>query len=318
MTFKEIESLLQNLKEKNVMRLSITGGEPFIRSDMLDILELASNMGFEIYISTNGTFNQLDFTRFRNLKIQVIQISLDGLGEKHDNIRGQKGAFNKSIEFIKRVKEANTALQIGVAFTLMKKNVNDLIELYEYLKQLPINIFSVIPVQRIGRSTEEYALDSFELQSVLQKVADYYCTHPENIDLNLMLSPALVPEILRGKAKYGQGYICTFPYSLAVSANGVCSLCDGLLDEMNYQLCNYKEGIENMFKHNAVREVINIDTSQLTGVCSKCKLNCFCAGGCRADAYLSTGSFLSSDIMCQSYYDNGLFPVDLLKENDYE
>lgn len=317
-SYEEIISLLKELKNNNVIRLSITGGEPFLRADMLDILEAASNMGFEIYISTNGTIDSIDFSRLANVNLKVLQISLDGLGNVHDEIRGQKGSYEKAMSFIAKSKMVNTKIQVGVAFTLMKQNMENMISLYNVLKETAIDIFSIIPVQRIGRSVAEYSLSPFQIKDQLECIARYYCQDSnKTFQLNLMVSPALVPKCLSGVSDYFQGYLCTYPYSLAVSAEGKYSLCDGMLDDPKSIIGNIQDNLKKVFECSFVNRILNICSNELVGICGKCSFNSFCAGGCRADAYWATGSNYKSDLMCQSYYDCGIFPDEyILQSND--
>jgi len=309
----QIKSIFSDLKKNEIMRLSITGGEPFTRPDMLDILELASEYGFEIYISTNGTFCDIDFSRFKNINLKIMQISLDGVGAMHDTIRGHDGAFDKSISFINQVKLANSSLSIGVAFTLMKENREHALKLYKYLGQTQTDIFSIIPVQRIGRAVDDYALDCFEQKETLEMLADHYLSSDKKVELNIMVNPALVPSTLQGMSKYKNGYLCTFPYSVAIGADGTLALCDGLLDNKECHLGNVRDGISCPFDSNKVFDILNISGSQIEGICSLCKLQSMCDGGCRADAYCASGKFVTSDIMCQQYFDNGIFPKELIR-----
>ena len=313
LSISQIKDIFNDLKKHEIMRLSITGGEPFTRPDMMDILELASDYGFEIYISTNGTFCDIDFSRFKSINLKIMQISLDGVGAMHDKIRGHDGAFIKSISFIDKVKSANPAIPIGVAFTLMRENRNHAIKLYDYLKQTQADVFSVIPVQKIGRAVDDYALNCFEQKETLEMLAIHYLSSDRIIELNIMVNPALVPSPLRNLSKYEHGYLCTFPYSIAIGSDGTLALCDGLLDNNECHWGNICDGISCIFDKDEVSNILNISSSQIRGVCSLCKFQSMCDGGCRADAYFAIGDFLASDVMCQQYFDNGIFPKELLR-----
>jgi len=313
LSLDQIKSIFIDLKNNEIMRLSITGGEPFTRPDMMDVLELASEYGFEIYISTNGTFCDIDFSRFKNVNLKIMQISLDGVGIMHDKIRGHDGAFDKSILFIDKVKTANPTLPIGIAFTLMKENREHAIKLYDYLWQTQADIFSVVPVQRIGRAVDDYALECFEQKEVFEVLANHYLSSDKRVELNIMVNPALVPNSLRNISRYKNGYLCTFPYSVAIGADGTLALCDGLLGNNECHLGNACDGISCLFNKDKVIDILNISSSQIEGVCSLCKLQSMCDGGCRADAYFASGTFIASDIMCQQYFDYGIFPKELLR-----
>lgn len=310
---KEMTHLLEMLKSKNVMRLSITGGEPFTRPDMLEVLKKASDMEFEIYISTNGTIHNIDYSKFAEINLKVIQISIDGLRENHDKIRGEKDAFDKSLEFIKRVHEINQNISLGVAFTLMRANSMDVLKLYKLLNEYPVDVFSIVPVQLMGRSQADYIMEPVELSQIFQSLADYYRESNPRAELNFMVSPALVPPSMTG-SKFEKGYICTYPYSIAVDANGMVSVCDGLLNEKEFRFEHFFSGIENLHSNECMKKILEVKAENLTGVCSKCKFLDICAGGCRADSYLTYHKHNASDVLCQKFYDAGVFPKENLIE----
>lgn len=312
LSFDEMVGLLLELKKHNVMRLSITGGEPFMRTDMLDILERASQLGFEIYISTNGNLS-IDFKRLANIKVKVMQISVDGTQELHDEIRGQKGSFSKAIDFIKNIKCEAPNTKIGVAFTLMKRNKDCMIELFEILRKLHIDIFSIIPVQRIGRAIDEYSLSPIEIQQRMGDMAEHWRKTGKDVELNTMVAPALVPKVLRMEGIYSNGYLCTFPYCIAVSADGRFSLCDGLLDNPEFTLGTVKDGLKAVIQNERIQSILQVSSCDLSGVCAKCIVRDFCVGGCRADAYNASKSLGGPDVMCQSYYTAGIFPREFME-----
>jgi len=72
----EIFQLLSDIKKMKIRHISLTGGEPLLRKDILDITEAATDMGFELSLSTNGTLLKaipIEFLR----TFQPIRISLD-------------------------------------------------------------------------------------------------------------------------------------------------------------------------------------------------------------------------------------------------
>lgn len=314
MEYEKIEKLLYHLKNKNVQRISITGGEPFMRADMVKILKKASELDFEIYISTNGTVLDIDFDELALTNIKVLQVSIDGLEATHNSIRGEKDAFKRSFEFIEKIKKSNRNILIGVAFTLMKKNYKDIIDVYEYCNHKSIDIFSIIPVQLMGRSQKEYMLEAKELKYVFDELVSYKHENNLKTELNFMVSPALVPAEMKG-SKYEEGYVCTYPYSVAIDAEGKCAICDGLLDHAEFVYGDYSTGIENIYQSDVFKISAPEDKKDMRGVCSICKLFEKCGGGCRADAYLMTGNLNASDNLCQSFYDAGVFPKEYLNDD---
>ena len=135
-TSKELNSsqvlaLLDELYRNGVRRLSVSGGEPFCRGDVYAILQKASELGFDIYLSTNGT-NNISVENLRKINIKVLQVSLDGFKETHDSIRGKNGAFSSAISFLEKMHRCSS-ITIGVAYSVMKQNAAETVPLYRFI-----------------------------------------------------------------------------------------------------------------------------------------------------------------------------------------
>ncbi len=99
-------------KAKSLLHLTVTGGEPFIRKDFVEIIDnIIKNCGVpRISIKTNGFY----IDRIKNFIPKLIEkhpgteftlsISLDGPEEVHDKVRNFKGAYNKVLETIDEMK----------------------------------------------------------------------------------------------------------------------------------------------------------------------------------------------------------------------
>ena len=83
----------------------ISGGEPFVRADAIEIIEYISNKGLSVNITDNGTLLSEDrLKRIARIKNLSINFSIDGPKDVHDEIRGQ-GAFEKTTSTIRRLLE---------------------------------------------------------------------------------------------------------------------------------------------------------------------------------------------------------------------
>ena len=106
---KEIFKIIEEAKKEKAFTIGITGGEPFLRNDIFEIIDKIYNSGLELIITTNGTLvNKSILERIKN-KVSLIRISIDHFERtKHDYFRGVKGSFQKTIliELIVLLKEA--------------------------------------------------------------------------------------------------------------------------------------------------------------------------------------------------------------------
>lgn len=143
MTLDEISKFSSNLPAFS--HLFISGGEPFLRNDLPEIVEqfYRNNKVRSISIPTNGLLTKKivsDITKIfeRNRKLKlVIDFSIDGLNERHDSIRGVKGLFSKVIESvneIKILKKKYAGLNLGVICVFNSDNQNNIYEIYRFIK----------------------------------------------------------------------------------------------------------------------------------------------------------------------------------------
>ena len=114
---------------------NITGGEPFQREDIEDIVEVMFRKAPRIVISTSGWHEERILKlaqRFPNIGIRV---SIEGMEETNDGLRGRKGGFERGYRLLKTLKEMGIK-DIGFGITLSNLNHGDLMQLYGLSKEL--------------------------------------------------------------------------------------------------------------------------------------------------------------------------------------
>jgi radical SAM protein with 4Fe4S-binding SPASM domain len=115
--------------------VNVTGGEPFVRNDLEDIVEVMFKKSDRIVISTSGwhTNKILKMAeRFPNIGIRV---SIEGLSQKNDDLRGREGGFDRGLKTLLGLKEMGVT-DIGFGQTVSNRNSGDLIPLYQLSKEL--------------------------------------------------------------------------------------------------------------------------------------------------------------------------------------
>ncbi|MDO9399659.1 MAG: glycosyltransferase [bacterium] len=128
---------------KNLQDINITGGEPFLRNDLCEIIEIISKRCSKanIVISTNGFATDLILSQTKKI-IEIfpkigIAISIDGIGEKHNETRGVVGGFEKSIKTIENLKKLGVK-NLKIAFTLGDYNIKELSKVYNLANKLGV------------------------------------------------------------------------------------------------------------------------------------------------------------------------------------
>jgi MoaA/NifB/PqqE/SkfB family radical SAM enzyme len=141
---------------KHPVSLSLTGGEPFIRKDVKEIIEAFCQVcgTKEVGIATNGTLTETTVKTIRSvlgtdcLSSLSVQISLDGLEGTHDAIRGVRGSFQKAMATITELKKIGVhypGFKLKTALAVQKANFSELKEYVEYLLPLKIPLrFNIV------------------------------------------------------------------------------------------------------------------------------------------------------------------------------
>jgi len=155
LTLKEIEKLAENIKFIYWIRL--TGGEPFLRNDYVEIVKiLDKNLNLYLLTTpTNSLSPDLIYENIKNVlkffrKRYIISVSLDGTQKIHENIKGIKGSWVKVIETYKRLKEFEKRyknFKIFFGYTISPFNVgffkDTLNEVKKIIPEITINDFHI-------------------------------------------------------------------------------------------------------------------------------------------------------------------------------
>jgi MoaA/NifB/PqqE/SkfB family radical SAM enzyme len=114
---------------------NITGGEPFIREDLKDIVRELYKKSDRIVISTNGFFTDRIVDLCKEFPQVGIRISIEGLEQTNNEIRGLDDGFNRGYTTLKTLVEMGMK-DVGFGMTVQDKNAPDLVALYNISDQL--------------------------------------------------------------------------------------------------------------------------------------------------------------------------------------
>ncbi|MDP3917904.1 MAG: radical SAM protein [Candidatus Woesebacteria bacterium] len=162
LTLDEYEKILKNIGHAGKWFV-LSGGEPFMKQEIDKIAKLVNDncKPDVIVIPTNGLLRDLILKRVENIlewckdtPRVTINLSIDGIGDKHDYVRGVKGNFERSMETfagLKALKEKYKNLEVGVHTVVSKLNCKDFPEIYEYVEEKlkPDSYITEIAEQRV-------------------------------------------------------------------------------------------------------------------------------------------------------------------------
>lgn len=153
------EKTVNEIAKHNVQAVCIRGGEPFLYPEVIDLLTHIKSKNLHISIDTNGTLLKKYAEDIVKLKIDALNISIDGPSEIHNKVRGVKNCFQQIEESIKETKkyesQNNTKINKTVCFTISEPSYKGLDEMPDVTRQLGIENLCIVPYYYYHEETGE-------------------------------------------------------------------------------------------------------------------------------------------------------------------
>ena len=144
-----LDALSRAFPDREGFQISLTGGEIFMRKDIMSVLDLFRQKGYACgYLTTNGTIinedraNALADLAARGF-LKHISISIDGPGELHDIARGLKGTFERTTAGLRRLQEAarrkGAPLRVSINTTVAHETLDALDQMVDVAEELGVD-----------------------------------------------------------------------------------------------------------------------------------------------------------------------------------
>jgi Fe-coproporphyrin III synthase len=125
-------------------RVNITGGEPLIRRDLPEIVDILAPKARRLEISTNGYFTERLAEIGRRHPELTVRISMEGLQQTNDHIRGIHDGFDHAVRSYHALREVGVR-DLGFAVVIQDDNAHDLLNLYEFISGLDAEFAQAVP-----------------------------------------------------------------------------------------------------------------------------------------------------------------------------
>ena len=161
MPFEDFQKVLLRIKEaydpKEIL-IIFSGGEPLMRKDLADCGRRVRELGFPWGLVSNGyLMNPQRALELLKAGMRTATISLDGLEEEHDWMRGVPGSFARADEAI-RYLSGVSFLGFDVVTCVTQKNIGQLQQIKEYLISAGVKAWRLFTVFPVGRGATDPAL----------------------------------------------------------------------------------------------------------------------------------------------------------------
>lgn len=335
---KEAEKFLDEARKCGVNAFTITGGEPILHRNFMDILTGIYERGMYVEeINTNGYFLRqgvLDQMKERGIR-PLMKISFDGIGH-HDWLRGRKGAEEDAIRAI-RLCRAND-FPVMIQTNVHRHNLDTLLETAKLMDSLGVWKMRIIRTSEAPRWKEnagDAALGLTEYYDRMLEFASAYMKTGCRMDVIiwqfLRLYPVsgsygMIPVLYREKEYRDSLPVCKGVRGMvAVAANGNIFPCHQLSGtyELNGDIPGNvkKESLKHLL--SASQYLCEVCTTvdkirEHDRKCRNCKYFKYCAGGCRALAIVLTGDKLGADPSKCVFFGQGYYEKTVSALQEYE
>jgi radical SAM protein with 4Fe4S-binding SPASM domain len=277
--------------------MNITGGEPFLRTDLFEILGEIKQQGFKIYLLTNGTLASRDRARkLADLGVDGVQVSIEGPEDVHDAIRG-RGSYAAATDGIERLVDAGLAVTLNVTLSdLNASSVKKIVAFGSHQGVRRVGFSRLVPAGK-GRSLLSRMLTREQVKDLYESLHAFELTGLEIVTGDPVASQ------MKAAANGDAGNIAVSGCSagvagLTIQPNGNITPCRRLPVSLgNVRRDSLREIWATSPVLNALR-----DRSRYKGKCGACGRWAHCRG-CRAIAYACSRSqgeddFLADDPQC--------------------
>jgi heme b synthase len=311
LTTEECHCLIGQILEVGKPIIILTGGEPLLRDDIVEIGRYAVDKGLTVVIGTNGTLITTDMAAsLKKIPISRIGISLDfPHAELQDRFRGQDGAFAAAMDGIANARDAGIEVQINSTITSLNvAMLDELINLALDMGAVAFHPFLLVPTGR-GRGLKPVELSAEQYEATLNWIYD----RQQELGDSLFFKPTDAPQYMRivkqrqKTDKVAEGSRPGGGHSAGTITRG-CLAGTGfafISHQGKAKGCGYLDVVAGDVRQQSFAEIWADsplfrdlrNLANLKGKCGVCEYKRVC-GGCRARAYEATGDYLEAEPYC--------------------
>jgi len=277
----------------------LTGGEPMLRRDLPELARHASGLGLMVVVGTNGMLLRPD--RIKELQaagVSGIGISVDSLiPEVHDDFRGKKGAWAKTMQGIDACKDAGMPFQIHFSATdETADEIDDMVAFARAAGAMVLNVFFMVCT---GRGEKYSGISPTKYDRVLRHVAAAAKT-----EKRLMVRAKCAPHFKRIAIEMDPDWPITAAHGYDAGGCIAGTRYARVTPNGDVTPCPFMENSAGSLKEKSFAAIWNdapvlkaLRAPKLEGRCGACEFQQLC-GGCRARPLALTGNMMGEDTLC--------------------
>jgi radical SAM protein len=310
LTTLEAEKLIRDVANLNPPIFILTGGDPLKRSDIFYLVRRAVAHGLHPAMTPSATplLTREAIADLKRAKLSRLAVSLNGsVPELHDAFRGVNGSYARTLEAIHWANQFGLPIQVNTSIS--KRNIGDLENMANLLKQFKLVLWSAFFLVPTGRAQMADLLSAAEVEEAFATLYRFSKELPFKVKTTEAqhYRRYIIQQRLRSKgqrpfAANDNGWEKTIPGLLPINdgkgfvfvshTGEVCPSGFLPVSAGNVRV----DSLTDIYRNSPVLTSLR-DTSNLQGKCGACEFKEIC-GGSRARAYAITGNMFAEDPCC--------------------
>jgi radical SAM protein with 4Fe4S-binding SPASM domain len=296
LSLAELTYFFEQVQLMGIEDIRISGGEPTLHPEFPAVVNEAHRRGLRISVNTHGLYSSKTRTQVAKLPIRLFIISLDGLRDVNDSIRGS-GVFDRAVDTASWLIRQDLAVTLGVHVT--RSAVDDVAGLVDLASELGADI-KFAPLRPLGRARQnllEEMLSPSDFYQVVQSITRSRENHPEiqistDFDILQPIEPSVPRLPSRASCPAGRSM-------LNLNYDGYVYPCAFLVTPHREFAAGHlhEDSLLSLWRESPA--FLPFRTLEKDDVCKGCfAYGHTCAGGCVALSYFIGGHLDAHDPTC--------------------
>lgn len=172
LNWEQMVDVVDDLARFEVPAVLLSGGEPMLHPQFFDLARLVRQRGLRLTVSTNGTMiNEEVASQLKEIGVTYVGISLDGIGETHDQFRGRQGTFEKVVGAFEACRSVGQ--KVGLRLTLTQHTIDDLDQILQFIEDKEIDRVCFYHLVYSGRGGDLTDVKHEDVRVAIDKIMDW-------------------------------------------------------------------------------------------------------------------------------------------------
>ena len=316
----EAKAMIDDLAAFGSPVLLFSGGEPCMRSDLVELMSYAKSAGMRVVLSTNGTLITPELAEsYAEVGLSYVGVSLDGGEETHDRFRGIEGSFARAMDGLGNAQKAG--IKVGLRMTVNKLNYAEIDDVFDIMRERSINRACFYHLVYTGRGSSMVDMDLTHEQTravvrrIMDRTREWFDDggRPEILTVDNHADAVFIYlELMKEDPERAEEVMKLLQWNQGNSSgNGIgCVSWDGEVhaDQFwrHFSFGNVKErpfseiwsDVSRTTEQSELMYRLKDKRPFVKGRCAQCKWLDICGGNFRVRAEAATGDLWESDPAC--------------------